>query len=445
VKDRAGAGEEISLALDDPVVVLTCPRSGSSLLRLILDSHPELACPAETNIPQACAMLAGAWQTTDPASSADRLSPLASSSIRSAVDAIYTDYLLRNGKRRWCDKSLGTVSALHPFIDLYPKAKFICLYRHFLDAVDSGLEASPFGAVSYGYQNYINRFTGNAIAAIAANWCDQTRAMLQFEDEYPGRCHRVHYEEMVQDPENVAGEVFEFIGVKPDPGVAERCFDMEHDFFGPGDHKVEAASRITVDSVGRGRRLPVGYMPPTLVNAANDLLERLGYAVVDDTWKTSIGPVSLLPGRAAAVVPKPDPSYVALLDRIDDVIRSEVGPRAALPLPPAARDAVGPETRIGLVAYGPGVNLIARCWYLDLERGTVTADDRVPMTDADSQRDDLFLVGSAHAWRSVLLGGEGIATSLRHRSLRCVRAGREIAEDSREFHSHLAVIGHLLG
>jgi hypothetical protein len=33
-----------------PIFVLTVARSGSTLLRFILDSHPDLACPPETNI-----------------------------------------------------------------------------------------------------------------------------------------------------------------------------------------------------------------------------------------------------------------------------------------------------------------------------------------------------------------------------------------------------------
>jgi hypothetical protein len=32
-------------ACDGPVIVLTMARSGSTLLRFILDSHPELTCP----------------------------------------------------------------------------------------------------------------------------------------------------------------------------------------------------------------------------------------------------------------------------------------------------------------------------------------------------------------------------------------------------------------
>ena len=35
----------------DPVFVLCGGRTGSTLLRFLLDAHPDLACPPETNVP----------------------------------------------------------------------------------------------------------------------------------------------------------------------------------------------------------------------------------------------------------------------------------------------------------------------------------------------------------------------------------------------------------
>ena len=45
----------------DPVFVLCNARSGSTLLRFLLDAHPEIACPPETNMPSLCAQLATVW------------------------------------------------------------------------------------------------------------------------------------------------------------------------------------------------------------------------------------------------------------------------------------------------------------------------------------------------------------------------------------------------
>src|SRR5580658_10020189 len=51
----------------NPVFVLCNGRSGSTLLRFILDAHPELACPPETNLPTLCVQLATVWSLIEGA------------------------------------------------------------------------------------------------------------------------------------------------------------------------------------------------------------------------------------------------------------------------------------------------------------------------------------------------------------------------------------------
>jgi hypothetical protein len=47
---------------EDLVFVVCAGRSGSTLLRFLLDAHPDLACPPETRLPAICAQLATVWQ-----------------------------------------------------------------------------------------------------------------------------------------------------------------------------------------------------------------------------------------------------------------------------------------------------------------------------------------------------------------------------------------------
>src|ERR1700761_9324678 len=51
----------------DPVFVLCMGRSGSTLLRFLLDAHPELACPPETSLPALCGQLAVVWSLIEGA------------------------------------------------------------------------------------------------------------------------------------------------------------------------------------------------------------------------------------------------------------------------------------------------------------------------------------------------------------------------------------------
>lgn len=435
------------LALDEPVVVLTCARSGSTLLRLILDAHRELACPPETNIVKICGQLASVWENLDPASSPTGLSPMAETAIKTMVNSAFAAHLLRTGKRRWCDKSLGTARALPPFVDLFPKTKIICLYRHCMDVVASGLEASPFGLLGYGFENYVSRFGGNSVAAIAALWCESTGLALEFEEAHPEQCHRVYYEDIVENPERVAFELFSFIGVEQDPGITERCFSVTHDFHGPGDYKVMTTNRVAADSVGRGVRVPAELVPPALLGPANDLLARLGYAVIDDNWRKNIQPPELRPDRHRVTLTRPaNQRSLAQLDRLGEIIDKRLGERLAMPLPSAAKGAVGPAKRIGLAAYCPGDNHAARCWQLDLEHGMSTSASFGPSTGAPHV--DWLMTGDVRTWMSILSGDENVAVSFRLRALRYVdftgSGNGNSKAHSKKATSYLNLIAHLL-
>jgi Sulfotransferase family len=96
----------------DPVFVLCNGRSGSTLLRFLLDAHPDLACPPETNLPALCAQLATVWSLIEgaPLSQNRGDEPLvipeaAIAGIRTTMDNMIGSYLQRRGKKRYCDKS----------------------------------------------------------------------------------------------------------------------------------------------------------------------------------------------------------------------------------------------------------------------------------------------------------------------------------------------------
>ena len=128
-----------------PIFIIASARSGSTLLRFLLDSHPSIACPPETNLVEACAALCNVARvlSTDCGSS-----PLGAQGIeqaRTAIESLLGEYSRSRGKIRWCDKSL--VSVLHADIlgSIWPCAQFLCLYRHCMDVVYSGIQASPWG------------------------------------------------------------------------------------------------------------------------------------------------------------------------------------------------------------------------------------------------------------------------------------------------------------
>jgi protein-tyrosine sulfotransferase len=283
----------------DPVFVLCNGRSGSTLLRFLLDAHPELACPPETNVPALCAQLATVWSLIEGAPlSANRgdeppvIPDAAIAGVRETMDRLTGSYLTRRGKRRYCDKSLGAARYAELLLRIYPQARFICLYRHPMDVIASGMEACPWGLNGYGFDPYIAATPGNAVLALARFWAENVTGTLTAEERFAGHCIRVRYEDLVTDPETTAAGIFDFLGAAPARGIAARCLspERERERYGPADYKIWHTSRISGDSLGRGWSIPAAMIAPGVLATVNELASRLGYRPVDDGWGTTAPP-----------------------------------------------------------------------------------------------------------------------------------------------------------
>jgi hypothetical protein len=299
-------------ACTDPAFVLCTSRSGSTLLRFVLDAHPDLACPPELKMPNVLAQLARLWSATDALASTSAengsgpaVSPAAAAGIRHTMDLMIGPYLAQRGKKRYCDKNLGTEPHVETLLAVYPEAKFICLYRHPMDMIASGVEACPWGLNHYGFEPYVANAPGNTVLALARYWTDHVGAILAVEDRFPDKCHRVRYEDLVADPEATAAGIFEFLGLPSVPGISAFAFSRERERTGPGDFKIWNTSEITDDSVGRGWSVPADLIPAPLTATINTLADRLSYVPIDTNWGTIRKPSDLrLPAEGQAPILK---------------------------------------------------------------------------------------------------------------------------------------------
>lgn len=436
-----------SADLGSPVVVLTGARSGSTLLRLLLDAHPDLACPAETSILRTCSQLASSWEVVYSAgfSASDR--ERMNSAIRQMLDGLYGPYLAGRGKTRWCDKSLGTAMIADSFVDLYPGAKFLCLYRHAMDVIYSAIEASPWGMIGYGLDRFAALSAGNNICAAASYWVEQVSQILAFERRHPERCIRINYERLVKYPEAVADQIFAFLDLKPSPGISEQCFgDVLSMGDGPGDHKITSTRSVTTKSIGRGFRIPLDRIPSPQLNVMNTLLQELGYTPVDDRWRRAAyppeplttaerqGPGSPEPGRFLQTVER------AITGLLQAAHNSTVRNRRQTTT--RQRNGENPES-LTIVAYSASLPRTVRSWHLEV---TGTAVTEVTVSGDQPLSADWTISGDHEAWLSVLSGQLSIAVSMRDGSLRYI-GGRGEAEGGgpSQARDRLAVLGSILG
>jgi Sulfotransferase family len=438
----------------DPVFVLCNGRSGSTLLRFVLDAHPDLACPPETNLPQLCAQLATVWSLIEGAPlSANRgdeppeIPEAAITGVRETMDRMVGSYLARRGKKRYCDKSLGTARYAPLLRRVYPQARFICLYRHPMDVIASGAEACPWGLNGYGFEPYIAATPGNAVMALASFWTDNVQATLAVEERFQDACFRVRYEDLVADSEATAAAVFGFLGVQAAPGITEACFSAERERFGPADNKIWYTSQISDGSVGRGWSVPTAMIAPQLLGAMNELAGRLGYLAVDGDWGTSEPPADLrLPVRPGKAEPemvaaaKPRAAAQAVegplrSERLGAALRSGLmtasGAQFARRLKPHVN-----ETFVA-VAITKGAGRPAEYWLVDLSQATVLPVGRDAQDDSDWD-----VIGTLDAWERVIDRRVNLSVALRSCDLRYCDNGETtpLTADAR-----IEILGQLLG
>jgi len=416
------------------------------LLRFLLDAHPDLACPPETRLPMVFAQLASLWTTVEafPVTTSGGTMPAgvpsaAASGIRQTMDLMTGPYLAHRGKKRFCVKDLGTQQHASLMLNVFPGARFICLYRHPMDMIASGIEACPWGLSSYGFESYVTGAPGNSVLALARYWADHTAAIVAVEDQFPRHCHRVRYEDLVADPDTVAGQIFEFLGLPPVPGISESCFSRQQERFGAGDFKIWNTSHITADSVGRGWPVPANMIPPPLTATINVLAGKLGYVPVDENWGGARRPDDLrLPadGQPAART-------------------------AALggPLPPGSL-LVSQRLHDGLRRLGEN---FTRDWepychqpFLIAATGPTTSDDTWWLVDPAAHK---ALTGSgpcdeaaawtvsapAAAWEQVIRDGINLGTAFRRHGMRYRDSGDSGAPGSATAENRVSMMSDLLG
>lgn len=422
------------LLIDKPVLVLTCARSGSTLLRALLNKHPDLGCPPETNIAKTVVQLRELWSNLDPECRRDVLSPAARKNLRDTFDAVMTAYLERREKVRYCDKSLGTVEAADQFLDLYPETKFICLYRHAMDVVSSALEASPWGLFGYGFEPYARLSPSNSVGALVAYWNDTTIRTMDFEDKHPDRCIRVYYEELAANPEKVVGEIFRFLEIAEVPDITRNFLTDQGppENHGHGDHKIRATRKVSTETVGSGLRLPVTMIPRPQSAVMNDALSRLGYAQVTREWQAALFPPTLLTKVTAAgesqdaVAPPP-------ADNLDDFVEQHPDEEAFAWLDQELAARVkGKQSKhtetFAIVAYSMKEPRAARVWRLNLAHGHIEddIDGEDTVLDFAGLNVDWAFSAQIHVWRAVLAGEQNFSSCLRFGSVRYI--GREVID-----------------
>lgn len=260
-----------------PVILGGCQRSGTTLLRVMLDSHPRIACGLETSL------LAGSFLP-------DKLSVRFDMSVKEIWDLHRTAadhahfvelflgrYAANRGKVRWADKTPQNIRHIGWIFAHFPRAKFVHILRDGRDVACS-IRTHPRFRVVNGEK--VATGIRRPLRPCIESWLRYTTEGMKWRG-HPNY-FEVRYESLVDDPEATLRKICEFLGEAFD--VAMLQFYAEQGESRNVQHFInnEAAMRpISRSAVGRWREELSATELELIYKVGGPRLEALGYAIGD--------------------------------------------------------------------------------------------------------------------------------------------------------------------
>jgi hypothetical protein len=278
-------------------VIVGVPRSGTTLLRMMIDAHSAIAIPPETGFLPALADLdpssdsaGAAWELItafhtwpdfhlDAAALRDQFERLAPLAPADAARAFYRSYAARHGKTRWGDKTPGYGTVIDRIASLLPEARIIHMIRDGRDVMVSvrGLWFRP----------------GDTVEACAADWVHRIVTTRERAARVPWYLE-IRYEALVRDPEATLQAICRFLELPFDPamlsyyaGSAARLEEHEARYDAQGGLVIAKADRLRnqrfvmepprPDRIGRWQAELTVEDVRRFTDVAGEWLDRLGY------------------------------------------------------------------------------------------------------------------------------------------------------------------------
>lgn len=210
--------------MSDPFFIVGSARSGTTLLRMMMNAHPEVAVPPESRfiielwpgeryieVQRFLDALAahGCFQSWDLSieAVARAIGDTGRVSYAQAVSGAFSAYARVNGKSRWGDKTPRYVERIELLAQLFPGARFIHLVR------DGRNVALSYANVPFGPKT---------VGKAAALWATRVTAGRVSGSALGGeRYLEIRYEDLVEDPSGEVKDICGFLDLDFDAGMLD--------------------------------------------------------------------------------------------------------------------------------------------------------------------------------------------------------------------------------
>ena len=263
-----------------PLFIGGAGRSGTTLLRVIMDSHSNIACGPEFKlIPR----IAQQWEYmvrvfSGPLRSYGLGKQDINGIFRQFIEGLLDKYKTAAGKGRIAEKTPGNVLYFTHLNQMFPESPLIHVIRDGRDVV-----------CSLRTMNWVTMRGNRKVPYVesakdaAEYWVNTVSAGVNAGREYPvrERYYEIRYEDIVVHPETTLHDLFDFIGEPWERAVLD-YYTVQRDL--ARESSASQVSRaLNTRSVGRWRTDLNAQDKETVKRIAGPLLIDLGYAA-DDAW-----------------------------------------------------------------------------------------------------------------------------------------------------------------
>ena len=257
-----------------PIFIGGAGRSGTTLLRVILDSHPSIACGPELKVTEVIARIWYDFQTKFAGITREYAITQEDTNRLFArfIEGLLEKYRIKEGKKRIAEKSPNNIRVFPHLHEIFPKSPLVHIIRDGRDVVASLLSMNwkNLDGKPMDYTRDTKKATLFWKSAVTIG-----RAFAASKESAARVYYEIKYEDIISDPEASLKPLFQFIDEPWEQAVLE-YYKKRRNLAGESSAN-QVSKQIYSSSVGRWASDLTTEQVDDVMDVAGDMLVDLGY------------------------------------------------------------------------------------------------------------------------------------------------------------------------